>query len=169
MKIVAIDPGTFESAYAVFEPEERIIAEFGKVTNESLKKDLARIAGDAEITAIEMVASYGMPVGKTVFETVLFIGRLVERLDMMRKPYELVYRKDVKMHLCGTTRAKDSNIIQALIDKYAPYAGNHGKGNKANPGFFYGFSKDVWQAFALADYMARGKSENNKIKEGEIR
>ena len=31
---------------------------------------------------------------------------------------------------------------------------NHGKGTKAQPGWFYGFSADVWQAAALAVYAA---------------
>ena len=43
---------------------------------------------------------------------------------------------------------------QALVDRFAPGQPNHGKGTKAEPGFFYGFRADVWQAFALAVYAA---------------
>lgn len=80
---------------------------------------------------IEMIASYGMPVGKEVFETCVWIGRFVE--DMICIPQdritvtEYVYRKDEKMNICHTMKAKDSNIRQALIDRFGPV------GTKKNP------------------------------------
>ena len=40
-------------------------------------------------------------------------------------------------------KAKDSNIRQALIDRFGPV------GTKKNPGWFYGVSKDVWAAIAV--------------------
>jgi hypothetical protein len=46
-------------------------------------------------------------------------------------------------------RAKDSNIRQSLVDRFAPGERNYGKGTKAKPGFFYGFAADAWQAYAL--------------------
>ncbi len=85
--------------------------------------------------AIEMIASYGMPVGKEVFETVLWIGRFIEAVHP--HPVALVYRKDVKMHLCGTTRAKDPNIRQALLDRF---------GKEATKGI----KKDMWAALGVA-------------------
>jgi hypothetical protein len=58
----------------------------------------------------------------------------------------MVYRNAVKLHICGTPRAKDPNIRQALIDKYgAP-------GTKKNPGPTYGVSSHLWSALAIADY-----------------
>lgn len=91
--------------------------------------------------AIEMIASYGMAVGKDVFETCVWIGRFIEACQ---RPHTKVYRKDVKMHLCGSTRAKDGNIRQALIDRFGP------PGTKKNPGKLYGISKDLWSALAVA-------------------
>ncbi len=93
-----------------------------------------------------MIASYGMGVGKSVFETCVWIGRFIE---VIGDNYKYIYRKDEKMNLCGSMKAKDSNIVQALIDRFAPNTSNKGKGTKKEPGWFYGFKKDIWQAYAV--------------------
>ena len=59
-------------------------------------------------------------------------------------------RMEVKKHLCHNHQAKDSNVIQALVDRFAYGEPNRGKGTRKAPGFFYGFKADVWQSFALA-------------------
>lgn len=138
MRILAIDPGNVESAFVVWNGEK--IEHFGKFANYTLMVCIKEFKFDYDQCAIEMVASYGMSVGQTIFDTCVWIGRFYENAHDV----SLVYRKDVKMHLCGQTRAKDSNIIQALKDRFGE------KGTKKNPGLTYGLSKDVWQAFALA-------------------
>ena len=85
-----------------------------------------------------MVASYGMPVGKDIFETVKWIGRFEEAAATIWEVKTiLIYRKDVKSYLCGSMKAKDSNIRQALIDLL-------GKEKTK------GVSKDIWSALAVA-------------------
>ncbi|MGM3268072.1 hypothetical protein ACS2UZ_27095, partial [Bacillus cereus group sp. BC255] len=75
------------------------------------------VHGEWDSVAIEMIASYGMPVGKEVFETCVWIGRFSERCNLVQNFMPtLIYRKDVKIHLCGTTKAKDPHIRQRLID-----------------------------------------------------
>ena len=148
MRILAIDPGNRESAYVIFNGE-KVIAK-GKGANRIVEQALFMRRG-IDVVLIEMVASYGMPVGADVFETCVQIGRF-QRILEAGKDVHLVYRKDVKHHHCGTSKAKDSNIRQALVDKYAKGASNYGKGTKAKPGFFYGFRADIWQAFAIAAY-----------------
>lgn len=152
MNILAIDPGNKESAYVLCDGLS--ILEFDKVDNEKMLQKIHDIlwAIDCYIV-IEMVASYGMPVGADVFETCVWIGRFMQKSEDMSEPLpELIYRKEVKMNLCNSNRAKDANIIQSLVDRFADVNeyGKYGKGTKNNKGFFYGFSKDVWQAFALA-------------------
>ena len=137
MKILAVDPGNEMSAYVILD-DSFIIHGKGLVDNEELLK----IAEEKEYDklAIEMIASYGMPVGREIFETCVFIGRLREK---SAKPYKYIYRKDEKMNICHTMKAKDSNIRQALIDRFGEV------GTKNNKGYFYGFKKDMWSAFAV--------------------
>ena len=74
-----------------------------------------------------MVASYGMAVGQTVFETCVWIGRFIQQVDYIGKKYNYIYRKDEKMNICHSMKAKDSNIRQALIDRFGEV------GTKKNP------------------------------------
>ena len=92
---------------------------------------------------IEMIASYGMAVGKEVFETCVWIGRFVELARLQGIETQYIYRKEEKMNICNSMKAKDSNIRQALIDRFGVV------GTKKNPGWFYGVSKDVWAAIAV--------------------
>ena len=146
MTILALDPGNTQTGYAVIEMPEFRLVEFGKIDNDVM---LDRIIGlpPVDAVAIEMVASYGMAVGREVFETCVWIGRFHQASDHPNTHY--VYRKEEKEILCGSLRAKDANIRRALIDRYARYDLKNGKGTKANPDVFYGVSKDVWAAIAV--------------------
>lgn len=146
-KILAIDAGNVYSGYVVIDSNLRPI-ESGKIENEILLEKIRSGAyEDCQYVALEMIASYGMAVGKTVFDTCVWIGIFKEALKGKHAQY--IYRKDEKMNLCHNNSAKDANIIQALIDRFAPDTPNKGKGNKQNPGWFYGFAKDIWQAYAV--------------------
>jgi hypothetical protein len=148
MTILALDPGNTQTGYAVIEMPEFRLVEFGKIDNDVM---LDRIIGSdlppVDTVAIEMVASYGMAVGREVFETCVWIGRFHQAAGHPNTHY--VYRKEEKEVLCGSLRAKDANIRQALIDRYARHDLKNGKGTKANPDVFYGVSKDVWAAIAV--------------------
>ncbi len=156
MRIIAIDPGSEQSAYVVYENES--IKEFGIYSNEDMLSIVA--TRYAECMAIEMIASYGMAVGKTVFDTCVWIGRIIQQFsERQKRPVHLVYRKDVKMYLCNSMRAKDSNIRQAIMDRY-PATGGGKKpqiGTKQQPGPLYGISKDIWSALSVAITFAEGK------------
>jgi len=138
MKLIAIDPGNTESAYVVLDENYKIL-EFGKIENNALNWKLHGSYYDDFV--IEMIASYGMAVGKEVFDTCVWIGRFWETAKTQNKAY--VYRKEEKMNLCGSMRAKDTNIRQALIDRFGVV------GTKKMPGIFYGFAKDIWAAMAV--------------------
>lgn len=147
MAILGIDPGNVQSAWLVFDPAKQAPTQFGIPENYELLGlldvvDYPKL--NIKTVAIEMIASYGMPVGKEVFDTCVWIGRFLETVVSRGINCEFVYRKDVKVHLCGSMKAKDSNIRQALVDRFgAP-------GTKKEPGVLYGVSKDVWSALGVA-------------------
>ena len=147
MKILAIDPGNKESAYAIIEmPDFRLVG-FGKIENNEMLRLFNTMPYHIDDVAIEMIASYGMAVGKDVFDTCVWIGRFVQALPYNKITY--IYRKDEKMTICGSMKAKDGNIRQALIDRYARFDFKNGKGTKSNQDTFYGVFRDVWQAIAV--------------------
>jgi hypothetical protein len=155
--ILAIDPGDQESAYCLIDVETRQPQEFAKVPNDALRRKILTNAIDADSVAIEMIASYGMAVGATVFDTCVWIGRFCEAVRCNWYPFsepDLIKRQPVKLHHCKSAKAKDSNVRQALIDRFGAGASNGGKGTKADPGWFYGFAADVWQSYALAVFVA---------------
>lgn len=139
--MLAIDPGNKYSAYVLM--DDYHVVECAKVEN----AEMLRIIRDIKpkLTVIEMIASYGMAVGKEVFDTCVWIGRFIEAAG----DTGLVYRKDVKMNLCGSMRAKDANIRRALIDRFATHDFNRGTGTKKNKDWFYGFAGDIWAAYAV--------------------
>jgi len=154
MTILAIDPGSERSAYvALYEgkPYDHAI-----IPNADMLAHVHRACGDRtgeafmfgiHAVVIERVEGFGMPVGVEVFETVYWSGRFAEAAHPL--PVHRIGRKAVKLHLCGSARATDSNIRQALIDRYGP-----GKaaaiGTKKAPGPLHGIANDVWAALALA-------------------
>lgn len=148
--ILGIDPGNIESGYVYLDENLKPIR-FGKIENELLLSTIYDHQLDTEHIAIEMIANYGMAVGKSVFDTCVWIGRFYEALENINdvKP-QFIYRKDEKMNLCNSMKAKDSNIRQALIDRFAQFDFKNGKGTKKNQDVFYGFKADIWAAMAIA-------------------
>lgn len=142
--ILAIDPGTERSAVLAFDEGRRSVDSFALMPNAEVVSFLASV--EVDVLAYEMFASYGMPVGAEVFETCVWIGRF---LQAWGKPARRLYRSQVKMHLCGNCRAKDSNVRQALIDKFGP-GHERAIGTKAAPGPLYGMTGDEWSALAIA-------------------
>jgi hypothetical protein len=145
-RIFAIDPGPEKSAFVIWNGG---VCESGELSNPELRQSINDGSYVFDTLAIEMIACYGMAVGAETFETCVWIGRIMQvaeswtGLEIIR-----VYRKDVKMHLCHSMRAKDANIRQALIDKHGIV------GTKKNPGKLFGIAGHMWAALAVADYVA---------------
>ena len=151
--ILAIDPANEYSAFVVVENDLSAVVDKGKIPNEELQDKISNWKENnypIDYVAIEGIQSFGMPVGQTTFETCYFVGRLLERFEAFDIEPTLIYRKEEKMLLCNSMKAKDSNIRQALVDRFAKDTPNKGKGTKKEPGFFYGFKSDIYSALAVA-------------------
>lgn len=147
MTILAIDPGTTHSAIVEFTEQTREILHAAKMSNEHVRQYILKFSHPYQIRhlAIEMIASYGKPVGEEVFETCLWIGRFIEAFG---GDYTLIKRREIKFHLCGTDKGvNDAVIRQRLIDLYG--GKDAAIGRKATPGPLYGFKADMWAALAV--------------------
>ena len=171
MRIIAIDPGNVESAWihiTVDEDTEEVqIIDFAKEENYQAKDHIAQRLmfspsnSDDTTVVIERIASMGMAVGQTVFETCEWVGRFTEMAVQHGADVNYIKRLEEKVAICGSAKAKDANIRQALIDRYAKFDFNTGQGTKKNPDVLYGISKDVWSSLAVATtwmdkYFRRG-------------
>lgn len=142
-KVFAIDPGTTESGWAIWDGKK--LHDKGVADNSDLLLALNHLGELHQVPtlAVEMFASYGKPVGREVFETCVYIGRLLERWSGRHR---LVFRRDVKLHLCDSVRVKDASVRMALIDRFGV------PGTKKHPGPLYGVKSHIWSALAIAVY-----------------
>jgi len=141
--VLAIDPGPTESAYVMWSGDQ--VLAYAKVRNDNLVLLLLNPPREVEQAVIEKVASFGMPVGAEVFETVYWSGVFAHAFGLAR--VDRITRNEIKNHLCHSSRAKDGNIRQALIDRFG---GPAAIGKKASPGPLYGLAGDTWSALAVA-------------------
>lgn len=150
MTIFAIDPGPEESSFVVYDSDKQEIVRKGNQDNPDLRNSFRAENQWADILVIEQMAHMAMEVGFEVFETVFWSGVFAEAWGGR---YDRIDRGKIKMHLCGSVRAKDKNIRQSLIDKFGP------PGTKKSPGKTYGISKHLWAALAVAVTYAETKGK----------
>lgn len=191
--VVAVDPGSYRTAWIVYDraTPSRPVAHYGLENNEAVRLRLRTRAdqrvGEVDfhgikqdgVLAIEAFASMGMSVGAEVFLACEWVGRFIEAWD---STHQKVYRRDVKIALCGSSRAKDANIRTVLIDKFGGLdvamgrpkkcAACRGKGHLSRHiencpscrgcgkqgayGPLHGLHADLWQALAVAVYTTGG-------------
>ena len=155
MNILALDVGTTESGYCLMDEKTYQPYSFGKVANEELLKIVQ--TEDYGKMVYEAFASYGMAIGQSTIKSIEWNGRFIQCAINRDIPVFPVFRKEEKINICGSMKAKDTNIRQALIDRFAFFDFKNGKGTKLNQDFFDGFSKDAWSAFAIGTtYIDRG-------------
>jgi len=116
----AIDPGSTESGVVILDPG--YMPRFAGIlpNHEVVATADGELDGDKADVVIEMVAHYGtgMPAGRDVFDTCVWIGRFIESFARMGFMVRTLPRSTVKLNLCNSVKAKDQNIIQALVDRF---------------------------------------------------
>ena len=171
MIVFAIDPGNEQSAWCIMNEKYELL-DFDKQPNKQVMDTLIHRLVNTETTislidnvVIERVASYGMPVGREVFETCEWIGRFAQEAEK-NADVNYVYRRDEKLYLCFDSKAKDANIRAALIERFAKHDFKNGRGTKKDPDYFYGVKSDIWAAIAVATTFLDMQKE--KLQKSEV-
>lgn len=136
--ILGIDPGTVQSGWCWY--QGGTVVQSGTWPNEEI---LDLVADQLPAIAIERFEARGMAVGDDSIETVIWTGRFIQATGRPEQVI-LVKRSEVKLLLCGTNRARDPNVRQALIDLIGP------PGTAKKPGPTHGVSGNAWAALGVA-------------------
>ena len=149
--VLAIDPGPRQSGWVLFDIEEEKVLSHGIDNNEDI---ITMIAPDLECwplagyIAIERFEARGLPLGESSIETILWSGRFAQAFNAETN---WIRRRDIKLHICGTVRAKDSNVNAVLGDRFSKGQGMRvAKGTKKAPGPLYGLKSHSLAALAVA-------------------
>jgi hypothetical protein len=142
MKVLGIDPSNTKHAWAAYDSDAHVVMGHGR----DLMGDWPEVVFISRMDAIvvEMVASYGMAAGATLFDTCVEIGRLLIHMRPLHENIRRVTRQRVKLSICGQARAKDANVRQALLDLW----GGKEATKKGRP--LHGLAADTWAALAVA-------------------
>jgi hypothetical protein len=142
--IIGIDPGSTETAYCKIDNQYRIL-DAQKLPNEEVAKMLKRCTSNHRV-AIESIQSYGMPVGKEIFETCFWIGEYIRICKDMCLRYSLIPRPEYIRRICGTGKINDAILRQALLLRF-------GGDKKNEPLNFLKGNTDKRSAFAITVYL----------------
>lgn len=152
MLILGIDPGTTDSAFCFYKGKiegkhdaKHILAK-DKIPNDRMRSILLANIKHSPIVYIEDIAFYGGATGKTTFDTLKFIGRLIEICAIYNIKCNLPLRKTIVSHLLDNPKANDKMVRQFLIDTYGV------QGTQKNKGPLYGFANDMFSALLIATF-----------------
>lgn len=138
MKVLAIDPGTSESAYVIWDGAK--VCEHGYLANAALKQ---RLTGNRyDVLAIERVFFYGRG-GCELTGTIEWIGRFDADCSAI-----LIPASTIRSHICGTSKSGDPEVIAAISDRFG--GRKQAQGTNKSPGPLYGITKHKWSALAVA-------------------
>jgi len=157
--ILAIDPGTDESAYVVL--DGHLLAQHGIVPNDEMLCIIADVYGneEADVMVIEKPEGRGMPVGQSTLDTAFAAGQFWET---WRGNKGTLFRRQVKMCLCGNMNAKDKNVDCVVANRFGGEDKRRAKGTKKHKGPLYGIHDDEWAALAVALTWQETKGERNE-------
>jgi Holliday junction resolvasome RuvABC endonuclease subunit len=141
---LGIDPGSEQTAYAYINDDYEVI-EADKLDNNKFFDYLRNFPWENPEIAVESIQSYGMAVGKTIFETCYVIGRIIEICEQKNYIYRLYPRPEYARAVCGTMKANDTVVRRAIINRF-------GGDRKGEPLHLLKGNSDKRSAFAVAVY-----------------
>ena len=156
LRILAIDPGPKESGYVVISQTYHVINS-AKIPNDilhALIDDFLLTEAVLEEAVCRKWA--GREVSDTAFQAGRFHYQLCDKLD---GDVTLLNRSKVRWHITGVRKSNDSKVIDSIIKRFQPSAwAEDERGELSRPSMLKiarannlrGFTKDVWQAYALA-------------------
>ncbi len=180
MKLLAIDPGTTQSAYVLLNADYQILSA-DKVDNALMVALIAEMPEITDIVIEDMEPRYtsgdrsaaGAVMGTSTIQTLKWMGVFTWQAALRGLAVGWVFRRDERSAIIPTKKNglpplpkgapahADGQIRAALIQRFARHDKVNGKGTKANPDTFYGFRGDMWQAMAVGvtalDRMRRAK------------
>lgn len=120
--VLALDPGNTQTGWVSVEPDESEmghmqVSGFGNADNTAIRHEMHRLRAyhKSMLMLIEVPKPRGQPTASEEMETLIEIGRF---LQMWSGPYSYVFRQPTKIHICGTSKATDANVRQALVDRF---------------------------------------------------
>ena len=139
----AIDPGSARCGLVLYHPgptlaEDRILEARVVMPGEAI---IALKSSPGRLVVLEMPDAMGMPCSRDLLRTAWWAGCYAQAAEGVAQ--ELT-RREIKLALCGSSRANDTAIRARLIDLYGP------PGTKKSPGRTYGVKGDAWAALAVA-------------------
>lgn len=159
--LIAIDPGTTQSGVCIVRREDCRPLWCAKLPNEEvytqvMRAAISQVKGQMILDfdlVIERMQGNGYSVSSDVFLTCEWVGRfdVMFHGTITGEPTAYVRRNEEYKDLCSNLYShNDKGIRAALVDRFAYGMPSFGKGNKKNPGWFYGFAADSWSAYAVA-------------------
>ena len=140
--VLGVDPGPVGSAFALVSEDQRVIRA-DKVGNDSLIEQIRQ--NPPEHVASESIQSYGMAVGRSVFDTCFFIGEVIRTCKDAGIPFTLYPRPEYTRRICGVGKVNDAVLRQALLLRF-------GGDRKGEPLYALKGNSDKRSAFAVAVY-----------------
>ena len=141
---IYIDPGTEKSGYIV-KSYDTYGAPFMVRLDVGENEQVLNECGIHQRVVIEQLSGMGQMIGQSTLDTAVWVGRFMERAMSRDNEVEMMTRRDVKLYLCGSCRAKDKDIRQRVIDIF----GEVPTKKNPNPTWPAKPASHMWQAAGL--------------------
>lgn len=150
--ILTIDTGTENTAYVLYNKETKQLADRNWLPNREVINKLPKYFEECDICIIEMSAIYG-PCSMSILANTFIIGLFAQLAKQYNVSVSLMFRKTVKMELCGSVRGVNDAVLNNVLKDY--HFGEPGCKTKKNLNPFY-FNEETIKN------EARGEMENNQ-------